>query len=89
MHTAREEHTATLLPSGLVLVAGGVNSSYTPLANAEFYDWMTGAWTTTGSLRTARYNQTATLLPDGLVLVAGGEGSSALPNAELYNAQSY
>src|SRR5437016_13655333 len=35
--TAREFHTATLLPNGKVLVAGGVDSSGF-LASAELYD---------------------------------------------------
>ena len=46
-------HTATLLPNGKVLVAGGYgNSGY--LASAELYDPATGTWTATGSLATAR-----------------------------------
>ena len=36
--TARDSHTATLLPSGKVLVAGGQNSSDIALSSAELYD---------------------------------------------------
>src|SRR5437899_7015810 len=36
LNDARELHTATLLPSGMVLVAGGAGSSF--LASAELYD---------------------------------------------------
>ncbi len=68
--TARVVHTATLLPNGKVLVAGGDNCE--TLASAELYDPASGTWTTTGSLATARYGHTATLLPNGKVLVAGG-----------------
>lgn len=39
--TGRDAHTATLLPSGKVLVAGGL--SY--LSGAELYDPTTGTWT--------------------------------------------
>ena len=70
--TARYGHTATLLPNGKVLVAGGYNGlGY--LASAELYDPASGTWTATGSLATARYDHTATLLPNGKVLVAGGD----------------
>jgi N-acetylneuraminic acid mutarotase len=68
--------TATLLPSGRVLVAGGANQS------AELYDPSTGTWILTGSMNLARTNHTATLLPDGTVLVAGGNSSYI---AEIYN----
>src|SRR5262249_42574182 len=58
--TARNNHTATLLPSGKVLVAGGFENG--SLASAEVYDPATGVWAATGSLVTARYFHTATLL---------------------------
>ncbi|MGH8094559.1 MAG: kelch repeat-containing protein [Chthoniobacterales bacterium] len=81
--TAREFHTATLLPNGMVLVAGG-NGNF--LASAELYDPATGTWTATGSLATARALHTATLLPNGMVLVAGGVGNPGyLASAELYD----
>ena len=74
--TARYEHTATLLPNGEVLLAGGTTSfSRVPLPNAELYDPLTGAWTATAPMAAARTDQTATLLPSGKVLVAGGYGS--------------
>src|SRR5215831_11256327 len=74
--TARSAHTATLLPNGKVLVAGGYNGSY--LSSAELYDPGTGTWTATGSMGTARRGHTATLLPNGKVLVAGGFNGSDL-----------
>jgi hypothetical protein len=87
--TARDQHTATLLPNGNVLVAGGSDNSNV-LASAELYDPLTGAWTTTGSLNTERVCHSATLLPDGTVLVAGGNDNniSTLASAELYNPSS-
>jgi hypothetical protein len=85
--TARQGHTATLLPGGLVLVAGGFDSNFTVLSSAELYDPANGSWTVTGSLITARDAHTATLLADGKVLVAAGEGSSGfLTSAELYTS---
>ena len=52
--TARELHTATLLPDGKVLVAGGFNPPGNSSASAELYDPASGTWTATGSLATAR-----------------------------------
>ena len=83
--TTRQFHTATLLPSGKVLVAGGEHNG-SSLSSAELYDPATGSWSRTGRLGTARSFHTATLLPSGKVLVAGGEGSSgSLNSAELYD----
>ncbi|MCP4590189.1 MAG: beta-propeller fold lactonase family protein [bacterium] len=88
---ARQQHTATLLLSGKVLVAGGVVGDKT-LVSAELYDPATGTWQKTGSLTTARALHTATLLPSGKVLVAGGcsevfdtECVASLSSAELYD----
>ena len=85
MDTARYEHTATLLPSGKVLVAGGYNGRST-LASAKLYDPDTHTWSTTGSMDTARNQHTATLLSSGKVLVAGGYNiNGTLASAELYD----
>src|SRR5581483_9158741 len=88
LSTTRSSQTATLLPNGLVLVAGGINgSSY--LTSAELYNPATGTWTPTGSLHVPRGYHTATLLPSGQVLVAGGLNSGgALQTTELYNPAS-
>ena len=96
MAYGREFQTATLLPSGEVLVAGGFNSCdddfCRDLRSVELYDPVTGKWLTTGSMSVAREQQTATLLPDGDVLVAGGlneggfSGSGGTSSsAELWN----
>jgi N-acetylneuraminic acid mutarotase len=95
----RSSHTATLLPNGKVLVAGGgqygPDCSHSILSTAELYDPATGTWTATGSLASARTAHEAVLLPSGQVLVAAGglissDGStlSALLSAELYNPES-
>src|SRR5580658_1133107 len=74
INTARLDHTATLLPNGQVLVAGGWGSSHSQNAfsSAELYNPASGTWTSTGSMTNARVAATATLLPNGQVLVAGG-----------------
>jgi len=84
--TARQYHTATLLPSGKVLVAGGWDSSSGYLASAELYDPATNTWSVAGSLATARQHHTATLLPSGKVLVVGGSNKiGSLASVELYD----
>lgn len=72
MSTERFALTATLLRDGRVLIAGGANSSGTPVASTDFYNPTTGVFIATGSMTTPRVSHTATLLPDGRVLVAGG-----------------
>src|SRR2546430_1874267 len=61
LNTVRREHTATLLPNGMVLVAGGFAPN-SVLASTELYDPASRIWTPTGSLHTARAEHTATLL---------------------------
>ena len=85
--TARRVHTATLLPNGKVLVAGGQGTSGN-LTSADLSDPAAGTWSATRSLNTARFGHTATLLPNGKVLVAGGNNSGALTSAELYDPAS-
>ena len=77
LNTARYDHTATLLPNGKVLVAGGLIIAAI-LTSAELYDPASGTWSATGSLNTARDGHTATLLPNGKVLVAGGDDNSGI-----------
>ena len=89
LNSGHSEHTATLLPNGKVLVAGGL---VPPSSSAELYDPTSGSWSNTASLGTARNTHTATLLPSGKVLVAGGSGFvgggvlGALSSAELYDS---
>src|SRR5262245_51218438 len=59
--TARQYHTATLLPDGRVLVVGGFGGDG-GLTSAELYDPIRGIWTNTGSLNSAHYFHTSTLL---------------------------
>ncbi len=57
LSTGRTLHTATLLPNGKVLVAGGAGNGSGDgffLRSAELYDPASGIWSTTGSLLTGR-----------------------------------
>jgi N-acetylneuraminic acid mutarotase len=87
MNVLREFHSATLLPEGRVLVAGGYNNGMTYLASAEFYDPVGGAWTNVGPIYTDfRDYHTSTLLPNGKVLVTGGNSTfGPLTTGSLYD----
>lgn len=67
----RDDHTATLLRTGRVLVAGGWGARRV-LASTELYDPRTGTFAAGPPLASPRAGGTATLLRDGRVLVAGG-----------------
>lgn len=88
MTRARDAHSATLLPDGRVLVAGGADRDR--LGAAELYDPATGTWTGTGNLPEPYGGHTAMLLPNGTVLVAGGDapsgpGARGWPHAAIYD----
>src|SRR5215469_9540846 len=57
MAASREQHTATLLATGKVLITGGVQDSV--LASAELYDPSSGTFSPTGSMTTLRCSHTA------------------------------
>jgi len=82
LSTARYYHTATLLPSGSVLVVGGWLVGMGHLASAELYDPVTRTFAPTPTPPTGyRHLNTATLLLSGEVLLAG----NGFPSAEIYN----
>src|SRR5262245_60296179 len=85
LNQARRGHTATLLPNGKVLIAGGFVDVdlLSDTSTSEVYDPATGTWSNTGKLNTGHVWHTATLLQNGKVLVAGG--TDARTSAELYD----
>jgi len=80
--------TATLLPNGDVLFAGGRGNTANTVATAELYDPSTGLFSGTGNMTSVRERHSATLLPNGKVLIAGGGingTNTVLATAELYD----
>src|SRR6266550_889204 len=75
-------HTATLLPNGTLVIAGGWPDPYSTYT-WELYDPATGTSTVTGPINAKRAGHTATLLLDGRVLIAGSFHD--LTSAELYD----
>ena len=93
MHTARASHTATLLPNGFVLVAGGAGENNAALASSELYHPASGTWSSTGNLHVARVSARSVLLSNGMLLTMGGCISndclsSTTRSAEIYNPAS-
>ncbi len=78
MALARRNHTATMLPDGRVLIAGGLaGATPTPSDSAEIYDPATGIFQLLLSNMSAPHGrhvgtEGAVSLPDGRVLLAGG-----------------
>ena len=88
MSTPRTHHTASLLPGGTVLVAGGVPNTIngTPAkATAEIYSPTTGTFSPTGSMTTQREYAQDTVLVNGNPLIAGGDdGIKVMSTTEIY-----
>ena len=84
LRVARASHSATLLPSGMVLVAGGYDLGFDGDADpyvetmfaAELFNPGTFNSTSAASLESARAEHETTLLNNGQVLVTGGRTES-------------
>lgn len=83
--SARSAHTATALPSGEVLLAGGMANEGANLASAELFDPVRNAVRAIGSLSLPRASHSATLLRDGRVLIAGGYNGEYLSSLEVFD----
>jgi hypothetical protein len=94
MTVNRQQHSATLLPSGKVLVAAGGSYYYaynpdidpsayglmTYPSSTELYDPVTNSWSVAKRLNRAYVNPTSTLLPNGKTLIIGSS------QGELYDS---
>src|SRR5437879_1707545 len=85
MVVARDEHTATLLPDGTVLIAGGVDfmGPGIPLKE-EIYDPHTRQFHAISGMISPRLGHAAVTLQDGRVLLVGGV-RAANANSEIFN----
>jgi hypothetical protein len=82
----RSGQTATLLPDGKVLIAGGMRRNQDFYKSAELYDPATGKFQPTGEMNQRRVGHIAVLLRSGKVLIAGGwVGQGGTDSAELYD----
>lgn len=88
-----QAQTATLLPDGRVLLAGGLISGGAS-SNVDIYDSKQNVWLTQFGMRAGRWGHTATLLRDGRVLFLGGLGGSQfeppsfLKSGEVYDPRA-
>ena len=92
MTDERQQHTATVLPNGMVLIAGGGNERYS-LASAELYNPVNGAFACVGgrsagphtlcakSMNEYREGASAVLIGNGTVLIAAGYNFGLAPTA--------
>lgn len=94
MASPRRHLNATVLPTGDVLVTGGVSGTDfsdlgTGVHAAELWSPITGRWTTLASnIVTRGYHATSLLLPDGRVLHTGSGDAAGAPdqrNAEIFS----
>jgi len=85
MSAKRAAHTATLLGTGKVLIAGGFVGNGGGLSSAEVFDPTTNAFASAENMTVARAGHTATPLPNGKVLISGGYNGDYLNSAEVYD----
>lgn len=88
MKDARMEHDAVRLPSGLVLVAGGVGTNGY-LNTAELFNPDDGTWSSAGNMAAPRAGFRLTLLPNGKVLASGGINTTSNTTTYLTSAEIF
>ena len=86
MSTLRANETATLLPNGKVLIAGGAVDNSTWTNTTDIYDPATRTISAGPDMSDMREGAVAALLPNGMVLIAGGRNQfGTLASTDLYH----
>jgi hypothetical protein len=96
MHSHRFGHAACVLPSGRVLISGGVDSGTTifgtgaPIyaTNCDVFEPASGTFTQVANMGVSRVVHTLNLLPNGGALAVGGAGGTlvvSLSTSELFD----
>ncbi len=80
MNFPRQDHTATLLNDGRVLIVGGRHNDN----NTEIYDPKTNKFEIIAKMNIPRFRHSAVLLKDGRVLIVGGVG--IFPKFDLFSS---
>ena len=75
LNIGRYNHTATLLSSGEVLIAGGSAKTVGALRSCEIYNPANNTWFITASLNEPRSNAASILLPNDNVFISGGDST--------------
>ena len=80
MAGASASHSATVMPDGKVIIAGGAGGTVSvpvPHARVQEFTPATNAWRTLSSLQAARAGHAAAVTPDGLLVLLGGNTTTA------------
>ena len=88
LNQPRAWHTSTVMPSGEILVLGGLDAQHNLASKAEFFDITSLTFTTLPALPLMpRAAHTATVLTDGRLLIVGGvsQRGEALSDVELWD----
>ncbi len=82
----RSDQSATLLPDGTVLIAGGMRRNQDFYRSAEVFDPATNQFSRAGDMSIARVGHEAVLLSSGKVLILGGWiGRTVTDSVEEYD----
>jgi hypothetical protein len=82
----RSDQSATLLPDGMVLIAGGMRRNQDFYRSAEIFDPVANQFHRVGDMSVARVGHAAVLMPSGRVLILGGWiGHAVTDSVEQYD----